>query len=157
MNELEENIEPKRQIVLLKMILFNNFYAEYLLKIERFKDKINYSTNHLYWSKYNELLESKNIGFYGFNKNESMEKILGDKQLKPLLISYMAIKAILQNDKRIFEKWKLSFDNLSEELYNSISDNQLIPKDELEKLQGLIGEINNHEYKDDIFIKKNHL
>ena len=86
-----------------------------------------------------------------------MEKILGDKQLKPLLISYMAIKAILQNDKRIFEKWELSFDNLSEELYNSISDNQLIPKDELEKLQGLIGEINNHEYKDDIFIKKNHL
>ena len=35
MNELEENIEPKRQIVLLKMILFNNFYAEYLLKIEK--------------------------------------------------------------------------------------------------------------------------
>ena len=41
MNELEDNIEPKRQIVLLKMILFNNHYAEYLLTIERFKDKIN--------------------------------------------------------------------------------------------------------------------
>ncbi len=146
MNELEENIEPKRQIMLLKIILFNNYYAEYLLKIERFKDRINYSPNHLYWSKNNHLVESKNIGFYGFNKNESIEKILGDKQLKPLLISHMAIKAILQNDKRIFEKWALSFDNLSDELYNSISEIELIPKEELEKLRGLIGEINKQEY-----------
>jgi hypothetical protein len=142
MNELEENIEPKRQIILLKMILFNNYYAEYLLTFEKFKDRIDYSPNHLFWSKNNELMESKDIGIYGFDKHESIEIILKDEHLKPLLVSYLGIKAILQNDKRIFEKWKLSFDNLSEELYNSISNNELIPKDELEKLQILIKEIN---------------
>lgn len=143
MDELKKQIEPERLFILSKMILFNNYYAEYLLSFDNFKNKLNYSRNHLFWSKNNELLESRNVGFYGFNKDESFEKILEDNQLKPLLISYLGIKAVMQNDKRIFEKWKLSFENLSEELNNSIADLKLIPKKKLEELQTLIKEINN--------------
>jgi hypothetical protein len=142
MEELKGQIESERLFILSKMILFNNYYAEYLLSFDNFKGKISYSRNHLFWSKNNELLESRNVGFYGFNKDESFEKILEDNQLKPLLISYLGIKAVLQNDKRIFEKWKLSFENLSEELNNSIANLKLIPKEKLEELQSLIKEIN---------------
>ena len=138
MDELKENIEPKRQIILFKMILFNNYYAEYLLTFEKFRGRIKYSTNNLFWSKNNELLETKNVGIYGINKDEKWEKVLEDNQLKPLMISYLGIKAIMQNDKRIFEKWELSFDNLSDELNRSITNLKLIPKERLKKLDSLI-------------------
>ena len=138
MDELKENIEPKRQIILFKMILFNNYYAEYLLTFEKFRGRIKYSTNNLFWSKNNELLETKNVGIYGINKDEKWEKVLKDNQLKPLMISYLGIKAIMQNDKRIFEKWELSFDNLSDELNRSITNLKLIPKERLKKLDSLI-------------------
>ena len=143
MEKLKEQIEPARLLILSKMILFNNYYAEYLLSFDYLKDKITYSKNHLYWNKNNELLESEDVGIYGFNKNELFENILNDNQLKPLLISYLGIKAIMQNDKRIFEKWKLSFSNLSEELNKSIEDLKLIPKDKLTELQKIIEEIKN--------------
>lgn len=143
MEELRGQIEPSRLIILSKMIIFNNYYAEYLLTFNNFRDKINYSKNHLFWSKDNQLLESKNVKIYGFSKDESLKKIFEDPQLKPLMISYLGIKAIMQNDKRIFEKWKLSFENLSEELNNSIANLKLIPKEKLNTLQTLIKEIKN--------------
>ncbi len=141
MQELEGLIEPKRLLILSKMILLNNYYAEYLLTFEKFKERISYSGNHLFWSNKNELLESKNIGVYGFNKNESWENLLEDKQLKPLLISYLGIKAIMQNDRRIFEKWQLSFDNLAEELNNSVNAQEMVPKKKLKRFNELIDEI----------------
>lgn len=143
MDELKGQIEPERFFLLSKMILFNNYYAEYLLSFDNFKDKLNYSGNHLFWSKDNKLLESRDVGFYSFNKDESLEEILEDNQLKPLLISCLAIKAVMQNNRKIFGKWKLSFENLSEELSNSIANLELIPKEKLEELQLLIKEINN--------------
>lgn len=143
MEELKGKIESSKLVILSKIILFNNRYAEYLLSLNNFNDKITYSKNHLYWSKNNELLESEDVRVYGFNKNESFENVLNDNQLKPLLISYLGIKAIMQNEKRIFEKWKLSFSNLSEELNKSIEDLKLIPKDKLVELQKIIKEIKN--------------
>lgn len=127
------------------MISFNKIYAEYLLTLKKFNKKINYSENHLFWSKKNELLESKQVGFYGITKDESWEEILEDNQLKPLLISYLGIKSIMQNDKKIFEKWQFSFENLSEELNNSINNQKIIPENELKKFHKLINEIKDRE------------
>jgi len=112
--------------------------------IDKFKDLINYSENHLFWSDKNELLESEHVGIYGINKDESWDSILEDNQLKPLLISYLGVKSILQNDKKIFDKWHFSFKNLAEELNNSINDVEDIPEDMLRKFQKLIGEIKNN-------------
>ena len=144
MEELEALIEPNRLIILSKIILFNKKYAEYLLTFEKFKELINYSENHLFWSKNNRLLESKHIGIYGIKKEILREKIFEDGQLRPLLISYLGIKSILQNDKKIFEKWHLSFDNLAEELYNSINNQKIIPEDELKRFNKLINDIKEH-------------
>lgn len=145
MEELKELIEPNRFLILSKMILFNKIYAEYLLTLEKFNEKINYSENHLFWSNKNELLESKHVGFYGINKGESWEEILEDNQLKPLLISYLGIKSIMQNDKRIFDKWRLSFESIAEELNNSINNQKIIPENELKKLFKIIYEIKEQE------------
>ncbi|MFZ0452334.1 MAG: hypothetical protein WCE54_15265 [Ignavibacteriaceae bacterium] len=141
MDELEGLIEPNRYLILSKLILFNKTYAEYLLNFEEIKNKIDYSENHLFWSNKNELLETRHIGIYGFNKDESRDSILEDNQLKPLLISYLSIKSIMQNDKKIFNKWQLSFNNLAEELNNSINEADNIPEDKLEIFQKLIKEI----------------
>ena len=64
-----------------------------------------------------------------------------DNQLKPLLISYLSIKSIMQNDQRIFDKWHFSFDNLAEELINLINNVDKIPEDKLIKFHKLIKEI----------------
>ncbi len=66
-----------------------------------------------------------------------------DDQLKPLLVSYLGIKAIMQNDTRIFEHWQLSFDNLAEELNNSVNKLKIIPEEELIRLNKIINEIKN--------------
>jgi hypothetical protein len=141
MEELKGLIEPDRFLILTKMILFNKNYAEYLLTIKKYKEKITYSENHLFWSNKNQLLESKHVGIYTIKKDESWEEIFGDNQLKPLLISYLGIKSIMQNDRKIFEKWRLSFENLADELTNSIDSQQIIPEDELKKFKKLINEI----------------
>jgi len=141
MEELKKLIESNKFLILSKMILFNRNYAEYLLKSEEYKEKINYSENHLFWSKKNELLESKHVGIYGIGKDESWEVIFEDNQLKPLLISYLGIKSIMQNDKKIFEKWQLSFDSLTDELYNTINSQKTIPEDKLKIFNKLISEI----------------
>ena len=141
LDELKKLIEPNRYSILSKIILFNRTYAEYLLNFEKFKNRINYSENHLFWSNKNELLESKHVGIYGFKNDESWNSILEDNQLKPLLISYLSIKSIMQNDKRIFEKWQFSFENLAEELNSSINNLKDIPEDMFKKFQKLIREI----------------
>ena len=56
LDELKKLIEPNRYSILSKIILFNRTYAEYLLNFEKFKNRINYSENHLFWSNKNELL-----------------------------------------------------------------------------------------------------
>ena len=108
MEELKGLIEQNRFIILSKIVLFNNIYAEYLLTFKKFKKVINYSENHLFWSKKNELLESKHVGIYGI-KNKFLEQFIEDDQFKPLLISYLSIKSIMQNDKKVFEKWQVSY------------------------------------------------
>ncbi|MEJ2615256.1 MAG: hypothetical protein P8Z35_09865 [Ignavibacteriaceae bacterium] len=140
-DELKKLIEPNRFLILSKLLLFNKIYAEYLLNFEKYKNRINYSENHLFWSNKNELLESKHVGIYGFNKKESWDSILEDNQLNPLLISYISIKSIMQNDKKIFDKWQLSFDNLAEELNNSINNVEDMPEDILTKFKNLISDI----------------
>jgi hypothetical protein len=144
MEELDEYIEPGRKTVLLKMILFNNYYAEYLLTFEKFKDKISFSKNHLFWSKDNTLIESKNIGIYGFNNNEDWGDLLKDEYLKPLFISYLSIKAVMHNDKKIFEKWEMSFESLSGELSNSIKNLSSISEEQREKLNKMIDDLNSN-------------
>ena len=47
----------------------------------------------------------------------------------------------MQNDKRIFEKWQFSFENLAEELNSSINNLKDIPEDMFKKFQKLIREI----------------
>ena len=141
LDELKKFIEPNRYSILSKIILFNKTYAEYLLNFKKFKDRIIYSENHLFWSNKNELLESEHVGIYGFKKDQYWDTILEDNHLKPLLISYLSLKSIMQNDKKIFNKWQFSFENLAEELNNSINNLEDIPEDMLKKFRKLIREI----------------